>query len=307
VAVILFLAFINYLGVKVGGGIQVGVTVIKVGLLAAIIVIGLGSGLGSAQNLRSVTPAAGGATAFFAALVAALWAYDGWNNVSMVASEITRPQRNLPVALIAGTLAVMGIYLLANLAYFYVLPASAVAASDRVAAEMMRRIFGSGGAGAVSIAAMVSIFAALNGSILSGSRVPYAMARDRYFFARLGWVDSLHHTPGISILVLSGWAALLVFSGRYEQLFTYVIFASWILYGMTAGAVLVLRRKRPELERPYRTVGYPAVPVLFVLGAFLVVFSTLIESPRESIMGLVLILAGLPFYFHWKRQQSVVP
>lgn len=303
VVVILFLAFVNYLGVKLGGAIQVAVTVVKLALLAAIVVIGLGSGHGSAANLSSTTQAVGGITGFFAALVAALWAYDGWNNVSMVASEIKRPQRNLPVALIAGTLTVMAIYLLTNLAYFYVLPASAVAANDRVAAEMMRRILGSGGAGAVSIAAMVSIFAALNGSILSGSRVPYAMAHDRYFFAGLSRVHPVHHTPSVSILVLSGWAALLVFSGRYEQLFTYVIFASWILYGMTAAAVLVLRRKRPELGRPYRTIGYPIVPVLFVLGAFSVILSALIHSPRESMMGIVLILAGLPFYFYWKRRR----
>jgi APA family basic amino acid/polyamine antiporter len=198
----------------------------------------------------------------------------------------------------------MLIYLVTNLAYFYVLPASAVAASDRVAAEMMRRIHGVGGAGAVSIAAMVSIFAALNGSILSGSRIPYAMARDRTFFRGMGRVHPVHRTPAVSIFVLSGWASLLVFSGRYEQLFTYVIFASWIFYGMTAASVLVLRRRRPELNRPYRTVGYPMVPVLFVLGAFCVVFSTLLDSPRESMMGLALILAGLPFYFHWKRRSK---
>ena len=302
VAVIAVLAVVNYVGARFGGRVQVMVTATKVALLAAIIVIGLGSGVGSAANLHSTTTAVGGAAGFFAALVAALWAYDGWNNLSMAGSEVVRPQRNLPLALILGTVAAMAIYLATNLAYFYVLPASAVAASERVAAEMMRRVLGNPGAAAVSIAAMVSIFAALNGSILTGARVPYAMARDGRFFRALGNISATRGTPGAAILVLCLWSSLLVFSGRFEQLFTYVIFASWIVYGMTAAAVIVLRRKRPDLVRPYRTIGYPVVPILFVGGAMAVVVSTLINSPRESLMGLVLIFSGLPFYFRWKRR-----
>jgi APA family basic amino acid/polyamine antiporter len=234
--------------------------------------------------------------------VGALWAYDGWNNVSMVSSEIRNPQRSLPRALIAGTAAVIAIYLLTNLAYFRVLPAQDVAASPRVAAEMMRRVFGTLGAGAVSVAAMVSIFAALNGSILSGARVPYAMAADGLFFRNVARIHPVYHTPGNSILALCGWAAVLVFSGRFEELYTYVMFASWILYGMTGIAVLVLRRRRAGMPRPYRTLGYPGVPVLFVLGAAAVVWSTLVQSPRESLLGLGIIVAGLPFYFHWRRR-----
>ncbi len=301
IAVILLLAFINYLGVRVGGGVQVGVTLVKVGLIGGIIVLGLSSGEVAAANYHTSVPAAGGAAGFFAALVAALWAYDGWNNVSMVAGEVKRPQRNLPLALIVGTAAVILIYVATNLAYFGVLPAAEVARSDRVAAEMMRRILGASGAAGVSIAAMISIFAALNGSILSGARVPYAMARDGLFFRSVARVHAAHRTPGVSILALSGWACVLVLSGSYEQLFTYVIFASWILYGMAAASILVLRRTRPDLVRPYRAAGYPVVPVLFVLASLGLIVSTLVESPRESVLGLTLILAGLPFYFHWKR------
>jgi len=236
--------------------------------------------------------------------VAALWAYDGWNNVSMVASEIQNPQRNLPLALIGGSIAVMVIYLLANVAYFYVLPAAEVSSSSLVAADMMRKIGGQTGANAVSIAAMISIFAALNGSILTGSRVPYAMAQDRLFFRPMAKVHPQFHTPGISILALSAWSAVLVLSGRYEQLFTYVIFASWILYGMTTAAVLVLRVKRPEMPRPYRTFGYPLIPIVFVLSALGLVISTLFNSPRESILGLLLVFAGLPFYFYWAKRRA---
>jgi len=203
---------------------------------------------------------------------------------------------------------VIAIYLLANAAYFRVLSPAAVGASPRVAGEMMRRILGAAGAGGVSIAAMISIFAALNGSILTGARVPYAAARQGYFFRAIARVNEKHRTPGVSILALSAWSALLVLSGTYRQLFTYVIFASWILYGMTAAAVIVLRIKRPELHRPYRTFGYPIVPVLFVLVAGVFIVSTLWDSPRESLMGIALILLGLPFYAYWshRRRSSAI-
>ncbi|HEV8038157.1 MAG TPA: amino acid permease [Bryobacteraceae bacterium] len=302
--VIVVLALINYFGVKVSGDLQVIATLLKVGLIAGIIVIGLGTGHGSVANYHTSIPAPGGITGFFAALVAALWAYDGWNNVSMVAAETRDPERNLPRALIAGTLVVIAIYLLANLAYFYVLPAADVASSARVAAETMRRILGSFGANAVSIVAMISIFAALNGSILSGSRVPFAMARDGLFFRRVAFVHPQHRTPSVSILALSAWGALLVLSGRYSQLYTYVIFASVILYGMATAAVIVLRFKRPDMPRPYRTLGYPVVPVVFVLAIACLVVSTLLKSPRESLMGVGLVALGLPFYFFWKKGRS---
>jgi len=298
-ALILALAWLNYFGVKLGGEVQIAVTAVKVALILSIIVAGLGFGAAHGPSTGPVAPL--GPAGFFAALVAALWAYDGWNNVSMVASEVRDPQRNLPRALIWGTCAVIAIYLFANAAYFHVLTGQEVGASQRVAAEMMRRVLGDWGAAGVSVAAMISIFAALNGSILTGSRVPYAAARDGLFFKAIARVDHRYHTPAVSILSLSAWAALLVLSGRYEQLFTYVIFASWILYGMTAASVIVLRHKRPDLPRPYRTLGYPWVPGTFVLVALALIISTLLDSPRESFMGIGLIVLGLPFYFYWKK------
>ncbi len=237
----------------------------------------------------------------FAALVAALWAYDGWNNVSMIASEVQNPQRNLPRALIGGVLLVIGIYLLTNLAYFYVLPAVDVSRSDRVAADMMRRVMGEPAAAAVSLAAMISIFAALNGSILSGSRVPYALAKDGLFFRPCAKVHPVYSTPSNSILLLSIWSSVLVLTGRYEELYTLVIFPSWILYAMATASVIVLRRTRPDLPRPYKTIGYPVVPVLFVLVAGALILSTLFKSPRESVLGLGIIAAGIPFYLRWRK------
>jgi APA family basic amino acid/polyamine antiporter len=301
IMLILALAWLNYSGVKFGGGVQTAVTAVKVALIAAIIVVGLGFGHPGPHH---ATPASANLAGFVAALVAALWAYDGWNNASMVGSEVRDPQRNLPRALIGGTMAVIIIYLLANAAYFYVLSPSEVGGSQRVAAEMVSRILGPWGGHAVSIAAMISIFAALNGSILSGSRVPYAAARDGYFFPALGRVNAQHRTPSAAILGLSLWSCLLVLSGKYDDLFNLVIFASWILYAMTAAAVLVLRRKRPDLPRPYRTLGYPAVPLLFVAGAAILLASTLVDRRRESFMGLGIMAAGLPFYFYWKSSRK---
>ena len=304
IGVILLLGVVNYFGVKVGGDVQVVVTVIKVALIAFIILAGILHGNTAETHAAIPTSGTTAVSGFFVALVAALWAYDGWNNVGMVASEIKNPQRNLPRSLIAGSLAVMAIYLLANIAYFLVLSPAMVAGHKLVAAEMMLRIQGQSGANWVSLAAMISIFAALNGSILTGARVPYAMARDGIFFRPVSRVHPRFHTPGVAILALSGWSAILVLSGRYDQLYTYVIFASWILYAMATASVIVLRKKRPDLPRPYRTIGYPIVPVLFVATAILLEVFTLKDSPRESISGIVLILLGLPFYFYWKRQST---
>jgi APA family basic amino acid/polyamine antiporter len=300
IVLILSLGWLNYYGVKLGGNVQVAVTLIKVALIGFIIVAGLFFGKAHIPSTASVAPLT--FAGFIAALVAALWAYDGWNNVSMVSSEIKDPQRNLPRALIGGTLCVIGIYLFANCAYFHVMAPQEVAASTRVAGDMMGKIFGAPGANAVSIAAMISIFAALNGSILTGARVPYAAARDGLFFSAIARVNPKYHTPGVSILVLSAWSCLLVLSGKYDDLFNLVIFASWILYGMTAAAVLVLRKKQPELTRPYRTLGYPFVPVLFIIGASILVVSTAFDRPRESAMGIGLILIGIPFYFYWRKR-----
>ena len=209
-AVILILGFVNIFGVRVGGGLQIAITILKVVLILGVVVVGVTADVGSVSNYSTAIPAAGGWTGFFAALVAALWAYDGWNNVSMIASEVQNPQRNLPKSLIGGVLLVIAIYLLTNVAYFYVLPAEAVAKSDRVAADMMRRVLGGPGAAAVSLAAMISIFAALNGSILSGSRVPYALARDGLFFRACAKVHPTYSTPSNSIILLSIWSSILV-------------------------------------------------------------------------------------------------
>jgi APA family basic amino acid/polyamine antiporter len=220
----------------------------------------------------------------------------------MVSSEITQPEKNLPRALIYGTLGVVVTYLLVNVAYFHVLSPAQVAGSRRVAADMMSSLYGPWAERAVTVAVLISIFAALNGSILTGGRVPYAMARDGLFFRSLATVQPKFRTPGNSMIWLCLWSSVVILSGWYDDLYNFVIFGSWILYLMTAASVFVLRRKQPNLPRPYRVLGYPFVPVLFVGVATLLLVRTLQDRPRESLMGLFLMALGVPFYFYWSRR-----
>ena len=305
---IILFSVVNMLGTRLGGGLQVVGTGLKVALIAGIILGGLTSvhgriaNFGSSLQAISGTEHIGGITGFFVALVASLWAYDGWTTTSMIGSDIRNPEKNLPRALIWGTLTVIAIYLLANISYLYVLSAPEVAASPRVAADMMRRVAGGFGAALVSVAAIVSMLAALNGVIISGSRIPFAMAQDGYFFAWVGRI-SRFQTPAASLALEGAFGVLLLASGRFEDIIKMVIFTEWIVYGMTTASVLVLRKTHPEMPRPYRVWGYPLVPVAFVLVAVALLFVTLRESPRESGMGLGLIGLGLPFYYYWKRRE----
>jgi APA family basic amino acid/polyamine antiporter len=200
-----------------------------------------------------------------------------------------------------GTAVVVATYVLINLAYFYVLGPEGVAGSNRVAAEMMEKLYGQLAASAVTVAVLISIFAALNGSILSGARVPYAMARDGLFFAAIAPVHPRFRTPGNATVLLCLWSCVVVLSGWFEDLYNFVIFGSWILYLLTAASIFVLRRKMPNLPRPYRVVGYPMVPVLFVLMAVLLLVNTIQTRPRESLMGIGIMLLSLPFYLFWRK------
>ena len=298
---ILALTAVNYAGTKIGGAVQVAGTFLKIALIGVIVVLGLTSH-GSPANFDVAVPAVpGGLAGFFSALVAALWAYDGWNNGPMIGAEIQRPEKNLPRALIGGTFVVIATYLLTNLAYFYVLGGAGVAASDRVASSMMRAALGPSGGSIVTVAACISMFASLNGMILSGARVPFAMARSGQFFS---WARTVHPkfgTPSGGLLFLGLFSSILLLSGRFDDLIRMVIFSEWIFYAMTAFAVVVLRRRRPDMPRPYRVHAYPAVPLLFVAVAAGLLCSTLWAYPRESGIGLGLIIAGLPFYFQWRK------
>jgi basic amino acid/polyamine antiporter, APA family len=304
IACILALSIVNYLGVKFGGWVQNVFTFLKVGALLGLVASVFLFGHRAAGAFRPFWPsgtAAPSLSAFGIALAAALWAYDGWNNTTYMAAEVKDPRRNIPVALVAGSVIVVTLFLAANAAYAYALPFPLIAGSRLVAADAVRTFTGPVGGGLISAAVMISAFGTVNGMILSGPRVTYAMARDGLFFSSLGEVHPRFRTPHAATAVQAVWACLLTLSGRYDQLFTYVIFAAWMFYAMTTAAVFVLRRKRPEAERPYLTRGYPFVPLAFIAVSAWFVVNTLITDPRDSLMGLGIVCLGIPVFLLYNR------
>jgi basic amino acid/polyamine antiporter, APA family len=300
---VLFLSGLNILGVRRSGRTQTVFTAAKLLVLFVIIVLGLALGHGSFAHFRTHVPSGAPGNvlaAFGAATVAALWAYDGWNNLSMVAGEVENPRRNMPMALILGTLLVIAVYVLVNIAYFYVLTPAHIASTNTVAADTARQFMGRAGGAFVAIGVMISSFAALNGSILSGSRVPFAQARDGLFPQFLAEVHPRFRTPAAAIAAQSVIAALLALTGQYEGLFTKVIFAEYLFYALVTAGIFILRRRMPQLERPYRTWGYPIVPAIFIVLSALVLVNTLRQQWSDSVWGVVFVSSGIPAYFLWK-------
>ena len=317
VAVILLFSAINSRGVAVGGRVQWLATVAKLGGIA-IIVVGafLLSRTGSWANLKTpvtATIAPAGAGAFGAAMLAALWAYQGWSNVPMVAGEIEKPERNIPRALIYGMLLVILVYLVTNLAYFFALPFSEILTANSTAyrdalpiAAKAAQTFSSYGAQIVSIAFMISAIGALNGITLMNARVPFAMARDGLFFGPLANLSETSRAPVNAIWFQGIWACALALSGTFDQITTSVIFAVWLFTALVGASLFVLRRKLPAAPRRYRALGYPVVPALFVLVAAWLVINTLSASPVESAAGLVLIALGLPFFLYFRLRLRLI-
>ncbi len=300
---VLLLSGLNILGVRRSGAVQTLFTASKLLVLAVLIVLGLTYGHGSWQGFRPFIAEGGHGgllTAFGVATVSALWAYDGWNNLSMVAGEVKNPQRNVPLALIGGALLVLIVYLLVNLAYFYVLPASQVLGTNTVASDAARRFLGSGGGAFIAVGVMISTFATLNGSILAGSRVPYATAREGLFPAALGAVNPRFHTPAVSLVWQAVIAGLFTLTGGYQALYTKAIFSEFLFYALCTAGVFVLRRRRPDLPRPYRTWGYPLIPAIFVILAVCLLVNTFWQQRADSLWGVVLVGSGIPAYWIWK-------
>jgi APA family basic amino acid/polyamine antiporter len=293
---------INYRGVREGGALQSVLTGLKVGAIAAFIILGYVLVHGSPGGVPSLPAPTGSSfvASFGVAMVAVLWAYEGWNTCTFAAGEVERPQRNLPLALILGTLAVLVIYLGLNLIYYHVLPLADVARSPRVGADAAVRVFGHTGSYLVTLVIIISTLGSLNGSILAAPRVYYAMAQDGLFFRWCAAVHPRFHTPHLALVLQGIWAILLVAMGTYEQLFTYVIFVGWVFYALTGLAVVVLRRKQPDLPRPYRVFAYPLVPILFVLASTWFLVNTVIERPVESGMGCLIVALGVPVYLIWR-------
>jgi APA family basic amino acid/polyamine antiporter len=300
-ALIVLLSFINILGVRRSGALQTAFTAAKLAVLGILIVLGLTIGHGSFAHFRGTIGSTGSKFAAFGlATISALWAYDGWNNLNMVASEVRDPQRNIPRALILGSILVAVVYLLANVSYFYVLSPSDVAATKTVAAAAAQRFLGSAGGTFVAVGVLISTFAALNGSILSGSRIPYAQAQDGLFPKALAAVNPRFHTPAAAIAAQALIAGMFALSGEYRGLYTKTIFSEWVFYAFTTATIFVLRRREPNLPRPYRTWGYPLVPVIFVSIAALFLVNTLIQQTRDLLWCLALMTTGIPLYFGLK-------
>ena len=303
----ILISWLNYIGVRKAGEFQFLLTLLKVATIVGIVVIGFSYSGGSWSNFATeFVGAKGGVNGFFLALVAALWAYDGWNDLNMVAGEIRNPQRNVPLALIWGVATVGLLYILVNAAVQYVLPAAVVAGSERPASEAVALVLGRTGAGLVSAAMAISMLVTLNGTIMSGARVPYAMARDGYFFQSIADVHPRFRTPSVAIVVQCGLAiVLLLLGGNFRQFFSLAIFAEWLFYMIAGSTVFVFRQREPEADRPYRVWGYPVVPALFVGVSALLLYFTFKDNLPNSAYGTLAILAGIPVFYWFARHKRV--
>ena len=315
VAAVTTVTFVNCAAVAVSGRIAFVLTIFKVALVLGVglgaILLADGSwthfAMSSVSGSCLDVPAAaqGGVAGFGAAMLGALWAYTGWNEVTYVAEEVKNPQRNLPLAILSGLGIIAGLYVFVNAAYFYVLtPAevAAVPASSSVATAVVSRVLGAGAANAMAGVLAVSIFGALQISGLVCARIPYAMARDGIFFAGLARLSPRSRVPIRALLAQGGWAIILVLSGSYDTLTDYATFSVVIFVALVTASVFIFRRTMPDAERAYRTWGYPVVPALFLLVSGWLIVSTLVTTPGRAFAGLGLMAMGLPFYWFWTRK-----
>ncbi|MEY2530183.1 MAG: basic amino acid/polyamine antiporter, family [Verrucomicrobiota bacterium] len=341
-ALIALLTFMNTRGLKLGKLVQNVFTTAKTGALIALIllgiIVGVRSGAGAANfsdfwslrgNLQDVGQGLTAATAFglFVGICVAqtnsLFSADAWNNITFTAGEVINPRRNVPLSLALGTILVIGLYLLANIAYLVALPFAAIqnAPSDRVASETANVIFPGTGATIMAVAIMVSTFGCNNGLILAGARAYYAMARDGLFFRRVGELNS-NHVPAWGLIIQGIWAGVLVlprtvktdaagtvtgYGNLYGNLLDYVISAALIFYILTIIGIFVLRRKRPDAERPYKAFGYPIVPALYIVGAAVILFVLFVYQTATTWPGLIIVLTGVPIYFLWRKSNVGTP
>ena len=304
VATIVLLTIINILDVKSGARFQNVFTISKLGAIFGIIILGLVMKGGSNQNLspffsdQSFTELVG---PLGLAMVSVLWTFDGWIFITYVAGEVKNPGRNIPLSLIFCMLIVVTIYLLLNYVLIYTLGFTGMNGSDLVVSDAASVFLGNKGAAIVTLIILISLIGANNGFVLTSARINYAMAKDKLFFYQASQIHPRFKSPSNALIIQCVWASLLTFTGTFNQLITYIIFASWIFYGMSAGAVIILRNKKPDMERPYKTPVYPWIPIIFILFAIFLTINTIIEAPRDAAIGAGIILAGLPMYYYWKN------
>jgi APA family basic amino acid/polyamine antiporter len=313
-------ALINCASVATGGRTALFVTLAKVilvfgvGLAAFLFAPGAwshfaGSGLqGTCEGVSA--SARGGLAGFGAAMLGALWAYDGWNNVAPLAGEIQNPQRNLPRAFVGGMLIVGALYLFVNVAYYYALTPLEIAGvplASSVATEVLKRFLGPISVSLTAVALMVSSFGSLHSSVLANSRIPFAMARDGLFFRGLAKLSPRSKVPIRAILAQAAWGSVLALSGSYDALTDSVVFVSWAFYGLSIASLFIFRRTMPDAVRPYRALGYPVVPMIFLFVTVALLVNTFVAAPRQALQGVAVLVAGLPFYWWWSRQADRTP
>lgn len=305
VAMIAIIAVINAIGTRRSANVQNWTTALKVGaiLLMSVLLIGGGREL---SNTSWAMPSLDASllAGMGAAMLGVLWAYEGWHFVTFSAGEVVDPQRNFPRGIIIGTAALIGIYLLANVAYVAALGVERGMASERIASEAVTAIFGAGAGKLVALAILVSMFSAANATVLTATRVYFAMAQDGVFFRRMGTVHPAWKTPAFAIVTSCAWAAVLAASGTFEQLLTYVVFVGWAFYSVGAASIFWFRRNEPDAPRPFRAPGYPATPWLFIAIAAVIVVNTVWLQPARAAIGIGLVLIGIPVYWFWKRRKS---
>jgi APA family basic amino acid/polyamine antiporter len=306
--VVLLVTALNYLSVQFSGRIQILLTSAKVGTIVLIVVGGLLFGTRHPSFHAHLVSAAGPQTSVFAtigavlsALVPAMWAYNGFNDLGDLGEEILEPQRNIPRSIILGLFTIAGLYLLANVIYFRTLPFVAIASSQHVASDVVQSFAGSTGASALTLAMAVSALGALHVVVLTGARIPYAMARDGVFFKFAANIHPRLRTPSGALIFLGCVATVLALTGTFEQLYSLFVFAAWIFFALTAIALIRLRIKQPNLARAYRAWGYPFTPIIFVIAAVALTANLWMIRPVRSSIGLLVILAGIPFYYFWRK------
>lgn len=301
-AFIVLLTAINVVGLRQGALVQNVLTVAKVGAIGGFLVLGFLVPAKAAPQLGAALPGGNLLAAFGVGMIAALWTFDGWYGLTFSAGEMRNPARNLPLGLVGGSAAVTAIYLLLNWVYLRAIPVAEMGEHPRIAEAAAQVLFGARGAQLLTAAVLVSSLGCLAATILYAARIYLPMAQDGLFFRGLAEVDPRYRTPARCLIAQGVWSVLLTLSGKYDQLYTYVVFVVTLMHVATGVAVFVLRRKQPLTPRPYRVWGYPVVPALFVLASAVLVANTLRERPVESLWGLGILLLGLPAYAYWRRR-----
>ena len=306
VAVIIALSALNYVGVRAGSRVQTALTIAKVAAIILIVIAGFAlRGKTGTLNISGTAPAEMLSVpvfrGFLLAMVAGLFAYGGWHMVTYTAGETVMPSRTIPLALLAGVAIVTVCYIALNLVYLAVLPLDAVRSSTRIAADAADALVGRGGSSVLAGLVMMSSLGGLTGIVLTGPRVYYSMAQDGLAFRWLGHVHPVHRTPSHAIIAQGVWACVLAMTGAYRQLFTRVIYTEWLFFALMAAGLFVLRR-RADYQPPYRTWGYPIVPIIFIVASLTIVINQLVSDPVDALIGLGMVAAGAPIYYFWNRR-----